>query len=303
MLPQMKDLIERYEPAIFWPDGEWQYTSEQWCSTEFLTWLYEWDKRKEQEAAKHQRTHVNVVVNDRWGKDCAEKHGGFYTAEYTSTVNAHHKWELSRGMDIHSYGYNRQTPADKYVTPTQLIHLLIRCVANNGNFLVDIGPRADGMIPVLMQERLLQMGDWLSVNGESIYATRAFRQTFEGDGQLDNTTVRYTRSKNVVTVSTTSTSTASSPLPCYEAVYAHVLVWPTEGVVRLRVPIVTSSTVIMLLGEEEAGPLNYVMEADGDGDGDGDGSGEGGLMVQLPVLNPSTTKTKYAWVLKLTNTC
>ena len=40
MIPQMKDLVTRYEPDIFWPDGEWDHPSEKWKSTEFLAWLY-----------------------------------------------------------------------------------------------------------------------------------------------------------------------------------------------------------------------------------------------------------------------
>ncbi len=39
MLPQMKDLVIRYEPDIFWPDGEWDHPSETWRSTEFLAWV------------------------------------------------------------------------------------------------------------------------------------------------------------------------------------------------------------------------------------------------------------------------
>jgi len=45
-------------------------------------------------------------------------------------------------------------------------------VSRGGNFLLDIGPTADGRIPVIMQQRLLEIGDWLKVNGEAIYGTR-----------------------------------------------------------------------------------------------------------------------------------
>lgn len=38
-----------------------------------------------------------------------------------------------------------------------------------GNLLLNIGPTSDGMIPPLYEERLLQIGQWLSVNGESIF--------------------------------------------------------------------------------------------------------------------------------------
>ena len=62
----------------------------------------------------------------------------------------------------------------KYValTSKQLILELIDIVSRGGNLLLNIGPRSDGTIPVVMQERLLDIGKWLDVNGEAIYKTR-----------------------------------------------------------------------------------------------------------------------------------
>ena len=52
------------------------------------------------------------------------------------------------------------------------MHILIDKVARGGNLLLNIGPTADGRIPVIMQQRLIDIGNWLSVNGEAIYKTR-----------------------------------------------------------------------------------------------------------------------------------
>ena len=71
MIPQMKDLVSRYQPDILWTDGEWDHTSDEWKSKEFLCWLFN------ESAVKNQ-----VVVNDRWGKETRSKHGGIYTTEY-----------------------------------------------------------------------------------------------------------------------------------------------------------------------------------------------------------------------------
>ena len=137
-----------------------------------------------------------IVINDRWGKETRSKHGGFYTSEYETFVpegaqmGPAHKWEEDQGIGK-SFGYNRKEDRRRLQIATALIHLLVNAVTRGGNFLLDIGPTADGRIPVIMQERLLQIGAWLKVNGEAIYGTHPWRQMSEGD-------VRYTSKGNTV---------------------------------------------------------------------------------------------------------
>jgi alpha-L-fucosidase len=169
MLPQMKDLVLRYQPDVVWTDGEWDHPSDTWRSTEFLAWLYNTSPVKD-----------HVVVNDRWGKETRSKHGGIYTTEYDLVHNEtsvgkqiNHPWEECRGIGG-SFGYNKNETLNDYSTSEQLIHILIDKVARGGNLLLNIGPTADGRIPVIMQQRLADMGRWLEVNGEAIYGTRAW---------------------------------------------------------------------------------------------------------------------------------
>jgi alpha-L-fucosidase len=85
---------------------------------------------------------------------------------------AAHPWEESRGMG-YSYGYNRMETLADYHSDRELLMMLLDIVARGGNLLLDIGPTADGRIPVVMEERLIQIGDFLRPNGEAIYGTHA----------------------------------------------------------------------------------------------------------------------------------
>lgn len=179
MIPQLKDLVNRYKPEVIFSDGEWDYPSKELKSESFLAWLYNESPVKE-----------SVVVNDRWGKETRSKHGDYYTTEYDLVHdekgigdNNTHPWEESRGIGT-SYGYNQFENAEDYFSSKQLIDLLIDKVSNGGNLLLNIGPQANGLIPVVMQERLLDMGKWLEVNGEAIYGTQAWAGA-AGNSQKD----------------------------------------------------------------------------------------------------------------------
>ena len=164
MFPQFKDVVTHAKPSIIFSDGEWEQTSAEWRSPELLAWLFNESPVRDE-----------VVIDDRWGKDTRHKHGGYYTTEYTSGMQqSAHPWEESRGMG-YSYGYNRMETVKDYHTDRQLLLMLIDIVSRGGNLLLDIGPTADGRIPVIMEERLTQIGDFLRPNGEAIYGTKAWR--------------------------------------------------------------------------------------------------------------------------------
>ena len=177
MFPQFKDLVTKYKPSLIFSDGEWEQSDTAWQSPELLAWLF-----NESPVAK------DVVINDRWGSNTRGKNAGctYATSEYGSGMDANVVWEENQGIG-HSYGYNRNEQLNDYKTSHDLILMLSDIVSRGGNFLLDIGPAADGTIPVIMQQRLIDIGDWLKTNGGAIYETEAYKQSYQwSDGIKPN---------------------------------------------------------------------------------------------------------------------
>lgn len=164
MFPQFKDVVMNYQPSMIFSDGEWDISDKEWRSPELLAWLFNNAPNKDE-----------VVINDRWGKGLRHKHGGYFTTEYGAGMkDASHPWEENRGIG-YSFGYNRAEPLSNYRTGEELVWILADLVSRGGNLLLDVGPTADGRIPVIMQDRLAEIGAWLRVNGEAIYGTSTWK--------------------------------------------------------------------------------------------------------------------------------
>jgi alpha-L-fucosidase len=276
MFPQFKDLVTRYKPAIVFTDGEWDLDSAEWHSPELVAWLLNESPVKDE-----------VVINDRWGKDTRHKHGGYWTTEYTPGMTGmDHPWEESRGMGF-SYGYNRAERLEHYHSGQELVLMLVDLISRGGNLLLDIGPEADGNIPVVMEERLLQIGDWLKVNGEAIYGTKpwtATRQWGAGDVPKVDYNQEYRTPYDV-------TKLALSPEPGRAAIeaffttkggdlYAILPRWPGRS---FELKDVTGVKSVTLLGSPA--PLKFK-------------TAKGGVSIDLPNL-PGDLRTQPAWVLKV----
>lgn len=234
MLPQVKDLVSRYKPSVLWADGEWDHPDSVWRSPELVAWLY------------NQPSSQDLVLNDRWGSNTRFRHGGFDATEYTEGKDTGTRpWEECRGLG-RSFGLNRNEALEDYQSAEQLIHMFARIVARGGNLLLNIGPAADGTIPVIMQERLLELGAWLKTNGAAVYGTRAWVHPGEGKDLL------YTQGAD-------------------GAVYVTALRWPGDTLRLPRLKAAPGSTV-RLLGSEAALPWTYSVAQ--------------GTTVQLPCAPP-----------------
>jgi alpha-L-fucosidase len=277
VFPQFKDLVTRYKPAIIFSDGEWEMSSADWHTPELLAWLFNDSPVKDE-----------VVINDRWGSDTRHKHGGYWTTEYTAGMSGiDHPWEENRGMGV-SYGYNRAEDLSVYHTGRALIFILVDTVSRGGNLLLDIGPRADGTIPLIMEQRLKEIGDWLKVNGEAIYGTKPWRNTRQwtaGEIPKVEYNKEYSSAYDVTKLIEESSDGKASIETFFTAkgsdVYAILPHWARRTLVLKDL---RHAKAVTLLGLST--PLKFR-------------SSKGGLKIDLPDLSENL-RVQPAWVLKIT---
>lgn len=277
--PQMKDLINRYQPDVFWTDGDWDAPAELWKSQQFLAWLYNESVVKDK-----------VVVNDRWGAGIRFKHGGIYTPEYQPDLDFEdHAWEESRGMGF-SYGYNREEDAWDYNSTQSLILQLIDKVSRGGNFLLDIGPDEHGKIPPIMQDRLLQMGEWLKLNGEAIYNTSRWKRTCQWSGGRRDYKDRHGDMLLKITVDPDPGFAVKEVFysynPASNNLYAILPRYAQDRKVILQDIQLPAGTKLELLSTGQS--LNWKQ------------SGKN-VEVRLPEYNPSVMKAPWAWAIRIRN--
>jgi len=128
-------------------------------------------------------------------------------------------WQTDTSVSIKSWGYIEN---DQFRTPGSLIDDLIDIVSKNGCLLLNIGPRSDGTIPEQAQNVLLEIGRWLSVNGEAIYGTRPWKIFGEGPTKVVAGSFKDTASKPFTGEDIRFTTDGKT-------IYAIALAWPQDG--------------------------------------------------------------------------
>lgn len=160
------ELIEKYEPQLFWFDWTVNNPVVVPYFNKFMAYYYnnaiDWNNG-------------GVVVNTKQG--------------YPTNVQV---WDMERGKSdkLMLFPWQTDTSIGKrswsYVegednkTPEQIIHDFIDIVSKNGNLLLNVGPKADGTITDEQKAVLKEIGAWLKVNGEAIYGTRPWKRFGEG---------------------------------------------------------------------------------------------------------------------------
>ncbi|WP_406684709.1 alpha-L-fucosidase [Seonamhaeicola sp. MEBiC1930] len=158
------------EPKVFKPEIQYYYGQCRLMITDFMN----------NGAQNNQEVYVNNKGKNRnWpdGIGCLEK-------DNLKLKVIGPKWQSCTTFGT-SFGYLEN---DKYKTVESVIHEMVEVISRNGNFLINIGPKADGTIVPEQEERLIAMGKWLKINGKAIYGSRYWKENHQANGNLAFTT-------------------------------------------------------------------------------------------------------------------
>jgi alpha-L-fucosidase len=217
MKGQLRELLDRYDPAVLWFDGEWEAP---------------WTHDRGKDLYDYLRIlKPNLIINNRVDKGRrppkvassgltkeGEFRGDFGTPEqeipHTGVPGI--DWESCMTMNQH-WGWNKTD--NNWKSGTVLIRQLIDIASKGGNYLLNIGPKPDGTFPKQSLDRLSILGQWLTVNGEAIYGSVASPHGLPEWGRFTQGTGKL---------------------------YAHVFDWPNDGQLELAIGDLKVSKIYFL---------------------------------------------------------
>lgn len=204
MKPQLAELLANYGPlGVMWFDGEWIKDWTEPKGKELYAWLRE--------------IQPDLIINNRVGKGRKGMEGLSAGDDYAGDFGTPEQqvpatglpgvdWETCMTMND-TWGYKAYD--ENWKSSEDLIRHLVDIASKGGNFLLNVGPTPEGLIPAASVARLEAMGRWMAVNGESIYGTTA---SPIGRPSWGRCTAQGNR------------------------LYLHVFDWPTDGRLSLSLP-------------------------------------------------------------------
>ncbi|KUO14814.1 alpha-L-fucosidase [Streptomyces dysideae] len=221
MKAQLQELLNRYDPAILWFDGDWcadpsSPTLEDWWVKADGEDLYSWLMARK----------PGLIVNERVKRDVGL--GDYAVAEFgIPDAPMDRPWEACATMN-HAWGYH-QDRENAYRSVQTIIQEMVTVVSRDGNYLLNIGPKADGTVTAGSVTVLNGMASWMATHGDSIHGTSgspfatepSWGRITKKDGKL----------------------------------FAHVFNWPTGG--TLQIPAVHNTINRVYLMNNPGTNLNY----------------------------------------------
>ncbi|MFZ4521398.1 MAG: alpha-L-fucosidase [Bacteroidales bacterium] len=252
MKAELKELLTNYgEIGVLWFDGEWEST---------------WNEKYGKEIYSYVKSlQPNVLVNNRVGAGRLDMEGltkegafggdfGTPEQQIPATGLPGVDWETCMTMNDH-WGYNR---ADKNFKSTgDIVRMLADIASKGGNYLLNVGPTSAGLIPGESIDRLAAIGNWMKVNGESIYGTTA--------SPFSN--LAWGRCTQKLT-------------PGGAILYLHVLKWPSDHKIVLS-GVLNNPEKAFLLADPRKVPLQVKRQSDA-------------LVITLPSEAPDTINSVIA---------
>ena len=168
MKAHLKELISQYgKLGVLWFDGEWENT---------------WNEKRGKDLYYYVKDlQPDILINNRVGAGRLDMEGltkegmfggDFGTPEQEIPVTGLPgvDWETCMTMNDH-WGYNKE---DKnFKSAKELIQMLTDIASKGGNYLLNVGPTAEGTFPQESIDRLTLIGQWMHINSEAIYGTSA----------------------------------------------------------------------------------------------------------------------------------
>ncbi|WP_343518995.1 alpha-L-fucosidase [Sphingomonas sp.] len=197
---QVRELLTNYGKIdILWYDVDWPLTPAQWRAADMNKMVFE--------------LQPDIVVNNRNGLA-----GDFSTPEHKVAADSR-AWETCETMNL-GWGYQRTD--DEWKSPRRIVNDLTLCVQQGGNFLLNIGPEADGSVPQPSVDILERVGAWLETNGASIY---------DADGRAAGAFGNYTNFTKAK-----------------DKLYVHVYCWPSKSPAAAMLDFLRPETVVAVGG-------------------------------------------------------
>jgi alpha-L-fucosidase len=259
------EVIDKYSPDFIWFDFALDSIPEGYVK-DFLAYYYNDATKKGKE----------VVVTYK-GNDLVPKTGVRDLELGQEASITYHEWITDSTVDDRgAWGY-----ADDLIfkSPNRVIDNLVDRVSKNGYLLLNVGPKADGTIPEEARDLLLEMGEWLDINGDAIYGTTPWLIASEGPTNLGAATDIGFNESNVVYTSEDIRFTVKG-----DNLYATFLAWPGEEAVIKTIRA----------GSDEDEDEDEDEEDDEDEDEDEDEEDE----ESIPLAGKTFTIGEYTWVFK-----